>query len=630
MAKLQSGTIVYGNLTVNTFANINGNLILGAQLYAGGSYGTNGQILQNVGGTGVAWANPSSGTQVFSGTSNVAVLSSGGNVVITVGGAIIANVGSTGLTVIGGISAGTFTGNGAGLTGINTGGLSYAITSGGSNVTVTASNVNVSVNGSNVASFGTYGLTVLSTSGSTSTSTGALQVAGGVGIGGNLNVGGGLAFSSTGQFITGDFTNSVVTNRVAFQTNTNNNSTLVTAIPNGSGSISGFEAYGNSNPTNTAVARFIVNATETRILSTIVGTGAYLPMTFYLGGSERLRVDTGGNLLVGTVSPNTYSNLTVGYSTPSINTTTGAIVTPGGVGIGGNLFAGQINTTGNILATNAILNALTVNGGIISTGTINTSGNVEAAVGTFNGLVLNGTITGVSSITASGLINTTANVSTAQLNAGQINTTGNILSTGGVFNALTVNGTITATGYINTTANISAAVANFGNVSIAGGSHININSIAPAGNAAVTLGNLTNQWSTIYGKATTAQYADLAEIYTSDKKYVPGTVLIFGGNEEVTISTLSHDPRIAGVVSTNPAYLMNSTETGVQVALTGRVPCRVLGPVRKGDRLVASEHAGIAQRLNGLLYEPGCIIGKALEEIVEPRVHTIEVVVGRL
>ena len=121
MAKLQSGTVVYGNLTVNTFANIAGNLILGAQLYAGGSYGTNGQILQNVGGTGVAWANPSSGSTIFNGTSNVAVLSTGGNVVVSVGGAIIANVGSTGLTVIGGISAGTFTGNGAGLTGLPAG-----------------------------------------------------------------------------------------------------------------------------------------------------------------------------------------------------------------------------------------------------------------------------------------------------------------------------------------------------------------------------------------------------------------------------------------------------------------------------------------------------------------------------
>ena len=121
MAKLQSGTIVYGNLTVNTFANINGNLILGAQIYAAGSPGVNGQVLQNVGGTGVAWANPSAGSSIFNGTSNVTVLSSGSNVVISVGGAIIANVGSTGLTVMGGISAGTFTGNGAGLTGLPAG-----------------------------------------------------------------------------------------------------------------------------------------------------------------------------------------------------------------------------------------------------------------------------------------------------------------------------------------------------------------------------------------------------------------------------------------------------------------------------------------------------------------------------
>ena len=122
----------------------------------------------------------------------------------------------------------------------------------------------------------------------------------------------------------------------------------------------------------------------------------------------------------------------------------------------------------------------------------------------------------------------------------------------------------------------------------------------------------------------------MAEIYTSDKKYVPGTVVIFGGNQEVTISRQSHDPRIAGVISTNPAYLMNSTETGVQVALTGRVPCRVQGPVSKGDRLVASDLMGVATRLDLTLYEPGCIIGKALEDITDDRVHTIEVVVGRL
>jgi len=442
MAKLQSGTVVYGNLTVNTFANINGNLILGAQIYAAGSPGVNGQVLQNVGGTGVAWANPSSGSSIFNGTSNVTVLSSGSNVVISVGGSIIANVGASGMTIVGGLSAGTITGNGATLTGLPAG-------------------------------------------------------------------------------------------------------------------------YSNVN------------------------AATYLPI----------------------------------YS--------------------GTVGASFVNSTGNVLAQAGVFNALGING----------------------------------AITGTGYINTTSNISTAQLNAGQVNTTGNLLSTGGVFNALTVNGGITSTGYINTSANIASTGAVHNSLTVNGATQINstltvtnivagtspnsgstgaVRLVDATGNPnAVYLqavnsfanvqygylyfnsnGNIQasgNMVATIfYGKATTAQYADLAEIYTSDKKYVPGTVLIFGGNEEVTISTLSHDPRIAGVVSTNPAYLMNSTETGVQVALTGRVPCRVLGPVRKGDRLVASEHAGIAQRLNGLLYEPGCIIGKALEEIDEPRVHTIEVVVGRL
>jgi hypothetical protein len=161
------------------------------------------------------------------------------------------------------------------------------------------------------------------------------------------------------------------------------------------------------------------------------------------------------------------------------------------------------------------------------------------------------------------------------------------------------------------------------------------NSVVKTGvNGIGDIGQPDNKFNMIYanffqGVATTAQYADLAEIYTSDKKYVPGTVLVFGGDEEVTISTLSHDPRIAGVVSTNPAYLMNSTETGVEVALTGRVPCQVLGPVTKGDRLVASDFPGIAVQLDKTLYEPGCIIGKALEDILEDRVMTIEVVVGR-
>ena len=136
----------------------------------------------------------------------------------------------------------------------------------------------------------------------------------------------------------------------------------------------------------------------------------------------------------------------------------------------------------------------------------------------------------------------------------------------------------------------------------------------------------------MFAKATSAQYADLAEMYVADQDYPAGTVVEFGGNFEITATTQSHTPRIAGVVSTNPSYLMNSTLVGeyvLPIALTGRVPCKVSGTVRKGDQMVASSTPGIAIALDKQLYEPGCVIGKALENYNSNTVGTIEVAVGR-
>jgi hypothetical protein len=122
----------------------------------------------------------------------------------------------------------------------------------------------------------------------------------------------------------------------------------------------------------------------------------------------------------------------------------------------------------------------------------------------------------------------------------------------------------------------------------------------------------------------------LAERYVSDCELSPGDVVVFGGTNEITTTTVSHDDRIAGVVSTNPAYLMNSDADGYPIGLQGRLPCHVLGPVTKGQSLVASNIAGVAQALDKTLYNPGCVIGKSLEEITTDEIRTIEVVVGRL
>jgi hypothetical protein len=170
------------------------------------------------------------------------------------------------------------------------------------------------------------------------------------------------------------------------------------------------------------------------------------------------------------------------------------------------------------------------------------------------------------------------------------------------------------------------------NLSVSG----NVNtSLIPAVTNTYNLGSTSYTWATVYGTtfsgvSTTAKYADLAENYTSDQTLMPGQVVIFGGEAEVTLTTLDHDRRIAGVVSTNPAYLMNSELAGYSIALTGRVPCYVKGPVSKGDIITSSNIAGVAIKVDDSLYKPGCVIGKSLENISNDEISKIEIVVGRI
>jgi hypothetical protein len=153
--------------------------------------------------------------------------------------------------------------------------------------------------------------------------------------------------------------------------------------------------------------------------------------------------------------------------------------------------------------------------------------------------------------------------------------------------------------------------------------------IIPSANLTYDIGSNTAWWGTFYGVSTQAKYADLAENYVSDAAYEPGTVLVFGGPCEVTATTATHDTAVAGVVSTHPAYLMNAESGNVSVALTGRVPCQVRGPVSKGTLLVTSNMLGVAEAINSSMYKPGCVIGKSLEAIDDNSVKTIEIAVGR-
>lgn len=146
-------------------------------------------------------------------------------------------------------------------------------------------------------------------------------------------------------------------------------------------------------------------------------------------------------------------------------------------------------------------------------------------------------------------------------------------------------------------------------------------------NTGITLSSATGM--KFHGTATSAQYADLAEMYSSDEDYKPGTVVKIGGTAEVTQTTSEHCEDVFGIVSTDPAYLMNSTleGTSVAVALEGRVPCLVTGKVSKGQRLVSSNEPGVAMAAsNYATYQQ--IVARALEDKETDEIGLIEVVVG--
>jgi len=163
----------------------------------------------------------------------------------------------------------------------------------------------------------------------------------------------------------------------------------------------------------------------------------------------------------------------------------------------------------------------------------------------------------------------------------------------------------------------------------AGGGYLNTAYVtglyANNGGSAVVSGT----WTLSGGASFQATYADLAEYYEGDQEYESGTVLVFGGEKEVTTTTQINDTHSAGVVTTNPAYTMNQEQKGIKVciALAGRVPCKVVGRVKKGDMLTTSATPGYAVKaLNPTL---GSIIGKALEDKDYGEAGVIEVAVGR-
>jgi hypothetical protein len=441
--------------------------------------------------------------------------------------------------------------------------------------------------------------------------------------------------------------------------------------------VSGNLSSGNANLGNLATANYVNVANDLNVTGNAnIGGGSGGSLT----GANNISANTFTSVVATGTAPFTVSsttrvsNLNVAYANVAdfMNVTTQS---------SGNAYLLLGNAlTGNIAETaNATFVANTSNGALYATtfigalsGAATTAGTVTTAaqpnitsVGTLTSLGVNGTVTAVAFTANTGVFTGNGSGLTA-LNASNISsgtlaqarlanasvtlgntalTLGSTVTTvagltsvtstsfvGALTGAATTAGTVTTAAQPNITSvgtlsslavtgNITA-----GNLSVSTGT-VTLGTLTTGGNT--TAGTLTGNWSLSAGSRLQATYADLAEKYVADAQYDSGTVVLFGGELEVTISDEYDSHRVAGVVSTNPAYLMNAGCTGdhtIELALQGRVPVKVHGPVAKGDLMVSGPN-GHAVANN--MARAGTIIGKALENF-EGGSGIIEVVVGKV
>ena len=271
------------------------------------------------------------------------------------------------------------------------------------------------------------------------------------------------------------------------------------------------------------------------------------------------------------ITLNQTGNATVAADFQAIGT-----VSANALAIVSNATVGGTLTSQGLLTANADIDC---NGLINVSGSLTVDGNTQLGNQTTDTVGIGGIATIGNGLTVNGAV-TTLNQGLTVSGAAQFN---NAFTMG---DTLTVASTFTANGNTVLGNSTAADLVSFG-------SRVNT-AIVPNANNSYTLGTSALKWSTVHattfsGTATTANYADLAELYLSDFAYEAGTVVQIGGEEEITICDGKANHSILGVVSAYPAYLMNNQlENGIPVALKGRVPVKVGGTIKKGDRLVGA------------------------------------------
>jgi len=287
----------------------------------------------------------------------------------------------------------------------------------------------------------------------------------------------------------------------------------------------------------------------------------------------------------------------------------------------------QVRFIAAITVISALVNGTSNIGIPTSSGnvTIGSGGTANVLLVTPTDVVITGNLTVSGNATLSGnILGDRIQNGTTTIDIQSVNGNANISVTGTSNVAVFANTGVYVSGIVSATGNITS-----GNLTVATGTVTAGNIVNGNGNGIGNIGSSTTYFNTVFAQATSAQYADLAELYSADAVYEPGTVVSFGGNQEITLTILDTDPCVAGVVSTNPAHLMN---TGIfckfptALALQGRVPCRVVGNVTAGAMMVSAGNGTARAEHTPAM---GTVIGKALEAF-DGEIGTIEIVVGRL
>ncbi len=391
------------------------------------------------------------------------------------------------------------------------------------------------------------------------------------------------------------------------------------------------------------------SATNAQLLDSLDSTD-FMRATANTSTSGILRVLNNTGLFVG--AANVFNVSTVNNDALiRSDISTGNLVIQANVGGTNFDVARALGASGTFAVSNAatVGTTLSVTGNITG-GNLNTGAQVVAT-----GNITGGNIVTAGLVTAAGTITSTANVVGGNIRTvGLVSASGNITSAGNVAGTFFIgNGSqltglsaaVAVTKFVNGTSegnigtsggNINFDVAGTSNVAVfttTGGVFTGLTtpSIAKSGtNAVGNIGSSANYFNRVFATATTALYADVAERFAADEVMEPGTVVELGGTMEITRATSELSDQVFGVISTNPAFMMNGgageDDTHPAVAMTGRVPVKVVGRVRKGDRLVSAGNGIARAALPGEITAFN-VIGRSLVDKLTPESGTIEAIV---